>query len=285
MSRILINDAFERLARAETAFLGTQFLAPVVRGRGVNVRIAGVRCTLLVTPAEFQGWGVFRPVSHNVAMLVRAASGGERRDYLSLFPAVRLVVCARSGTRATAVPANASDQRFHIRGPAEVQLVVEADLFDTLLVRFDGVQFWFEELESRADPAIAAYLRRALTELTDPADLRQPGLSEGQRLAYEVAHGRRAAAILADEQYRGELRLKAALAHAGATLRDFTDAGDSYRVSYTVDGRRHTSVVRKGDLMVQSAGICLSGEDRLFDLNSLVGVLREGAGGGRIFAW
>lgn len=67
-----------------------------------------------------------------------------------------------------------------------------------------------------------------------------------------------------------------ALAHAGADLCDFTDVEDSYRVTFTVDGHRHVSVVSKADLTVQSAGICLSGEDEKFDLNSLVGVLREG---------
>jgi hypothetical protein len=72
------------------------------------------------------------------------------------------------------------------------------------------------------------------------------------------------------------------LAHAGADLRDFADRGDVYRVTYTVDGRRHTSVVNKNDLTVQSAGVCLSGGDRAFDLHSLVGVLREGERKGEI---
>ena len=89
MSRKQINDALIRLARAETAFLATEFLAPLVRGRGVGVCIAGVRCNLLVVPAEFQGWGVFRPLSHAAAVRVRDASAAERRKYLELFPQVK----------------------------------------------------------------------------------------------------------------------------------------------------------------------------------------------------
>src|SRR5688572_5836719 len=57
--RTNIDDALDRLARAEDAFLAQQFLAPVLRGRGVRVRVAGVVCALDVEPPDFEGWGVF----------------------------------------------------------------------------------------------------------------------------------------------------------------------------------------------------------------------------------
>jgi hypothetical protein len=276
MARRSLNEILTRLARAESAFLASEFLAPVVLARGVKVSIAGVRCTLRVIPASFFGWGIFRPLSHHVAQLERRASAGERQRYLSLFPSVQLIVCSRERGITFAIPAQRSDHRFDISAAVEVQWAEECDLFDTIVARFDGSQFWFDRMESRADPAVAAYLRREAAEMTEPEKLERRGLTEGERAAYSLIFHHRAAAILADERHRGELRLHATLAQAGASLRDFGDAGDSYRVTYNVDGVRHVSVVRKDDLTVLSAGICLSGQDRVFDLNSLVGVLREG---------
>jgi hypothetical protein len=69
------------------------------------------------------------------------------------------------------------------------------------------------------------------------------------------------------------------LEHAGAELKDYVERKDVYTVTYEVDGQRHVSAVAKKDLSVQVAGICLSGEDRKFDLHSLVGVIREAQGG------
>ena len=76
-----------------------------------------------------------------------------------------------------------------------------------------------------------------------------------------------------------------ARATSGAELREYQSAGDVYRVGYEVDGQRHVStVVSKKDLSVQVAGICLSGEDENFDLQSLVGVIREAHGWSGWFA-
>jgi hypothetical protein len=76
--------------------------------------------------------------------------------------------------------------------------------------------------------------------------------------------------------------LRGALEHAGAELKNYVERHDVYTVTYEVDGQWHVSAVAKKDLSVQVAGICLSGEDQNFDLQSLVGVIREAQGGGRL---
>jgi hypothetical protein len=279
LPRKKIHDALDRLAAEERKFLGQEFLAPVIRGGRVGVQIAGVVCQMRVTPREFEGFGVFKAVSHADATLVREATMSERRKYLALFPRVTLIVSSRGQTILGAVPSNLADARFQVLGEILLALAGdgEAELFDTVVARFDGSRFWFDQVDPRADPAAATYLRQAIVAMTDPKRLDRPGLLPGQHLAYLLNFTKRLEAMLADQRASNEGRLRLALEHAGAQLRDFVEQRDVYRVTYDVDGVRHTSVVRKGDLTVQTAGICLSGRDRDFDLASLVGVLREGS--------
>jgi hypothetical protein len=282
-----INLVMNKLADAEQAFLASEFLAPVVSGSTVTVRIVGVRCELAIEPADFRGWGVFHPMSAVDALLVRSASRAQRQRYLELFPAVRLVICKRDHDVARAMLANPVDGRFRIDAPVDVQLAHDAELFDTVIARFDGARFWFDSVDPRADPAAAAYLRQQWIANTEADKVDRAGLTAGQLYAYRFVHNERSAVIRVAaerreaarrgaEYQRGELRLANALSHAGAKLHDFIETPDAFRVTYTVDGRRHISVVDKCDLTVHSAGICLAGEDKKFDLDSLVGVLREG---------
>jgi len=270
-----VGAALSRLAAAEERFLANEFLAPVVVGGQVQVRIAGVICSLRVQPTDFTGWGIFRPTSHSEAGLVRQAKLAERQRYLALFPLVRLILVGQFDEQWLAMPAQRGDSRFQIQGAVPVRLIVEPQLFEVIEARFDGLQFWYAGPDPRWDPAMARYLRQEFGKLAPPERLHRPGLTIEERAAYAVKHGMSEEA----RRNREEERLRSALAHAGAELRDFVERQDAYTVTYTVDGQRHVSAISKRDLSVQVAGICLSGEDGNFDLQSLVGVIREGRDG------
>jgi hypothetical protein len=74
-----LRETLDRLAAAEERAFASEFLAPVIAGGAVRLRIAGVVCQLRVTPADFEGWGVFRPNSPVTAEFVRPARLAERR--------------------------------------------------------------------------------------------------------------------------------------------------------------------------------------------------------------
>lgn len=273
-----IHNLLHKMASAEEAFLKTEFLAPVLPGGRVRVRIAGLVCTLRVVGRVEPGWAILKPLGLDRARVISQPTLRQIRDYLSLFPAVRLVLVARAGHAWLAVPAHRGDTRFRIDGTVRVYLATGAEPFQRIVARFDGGLFWFQEVDRRRNPAIAAYLREALAAETPPEELHKPTLTAEERDAYRLAYR----AIEAARRDRIEARLADALAHAGAELASYIERGDAYTVTFVVDGETHRSTVRRDDLTVLSAGICLAGEDQRFDLQSLVGVIREAAGTRRL---
>ncbi len=273
-----VNHLLDKMQAAEESFLKAEFLAPVPAGGRVRVRIAGLICTLAVVGDAEPGWAILKPLALDRAQAVARPSPRQIRQYLGLFPAVRLILARHEQGGWRAMPAHAADARFRIDGPVPLYLASGAEAFQQVIARFDGHTFWFQEVDRRRNPAVAAYLREALAAGTPPAELHRPTLTAQERQAYAWVH----APIEQAQRDRQAGRLREALAHAGAEMASYVERDDSYTVVYTVDGRPHRSTVRRDDLTVLAAGICLSGEDRRFDLASLVGVLREGARGWRL---
>ncbi len=276
MSRV--RAVIDRLSVAESDFLRQEFVAPVVRNEFVHVRLAGTVCRMKVACRSFSGWGIFRPKSFASAKFVREAGLRERARYLHRLPVVRMLLSRRSDQGWLALPAQRGDRRVQVTGEVPVQLVEGALQFSLILCRFDGRNLWFDELDSRHDPAIAGYLRESLEEAVDPQRLHRAGLTPEERAVYALRYFERAEVrerLLRDSV---EDRLREALAHAGAEFIDYAEHRDGYRVIYRAGRERHVSSVRKDDLSVQVAGICLNGEDAKFDLHSLVGVLQKSEG-------
>jgi len=183
-----ILPSLHRLARDERDALASAFVAPSVRGSDVIARIRGVRCSFQVEPDGFDGWGVFRPIDHDCAALLRMATPGERMKYLRQLPSVCLILCTWRYPHWDAVLANPSDRRFPIKDLAPVYLTGTAQQFDTVRARFDGERFLFESLHAHSDPDMAALLRKTLQWGINPRKLRCPELTPGLRKAYGIAY-------------------------------------------------------------------------------------------------
>lgn len=282
-----INEILNRLEDEERRFVGQEFLAPLLGGSLVVVRIASVVCRLRVKSRQpFNGWAVLRSLSTSRAEFVRQATLQETAHYLALFPLVRLILVdsdAAGGMRTwLASVAQAGDRRFKIDGPVLLRLAEEGlERFETVIARFDGHEFWYERRDPGRDPALAAFLREQLGKAAEnrlppkPEALRKRGLSREERQTYGMIRG----AIEKTARDNDEVRLSEALDHAGGKLTSFAKRDEVFVVRYTVDGVEHVSTIQKENLAVVSAGICLSGQDQHFDLASLVGVLREAADG------
>lgn len=143
-ARKRLSEVLDALAAAEERAFSAELLAPMIRRGTVQVRIEGIVCRLRVTPADFEGWGVFRSTSATQARLVRPANLQERRRYLAMLPPLRVIACHRDEDGWLGLPAHRADSRFQIEGLVPVRLAEEAELFEVLLTRFDGAQCWYE---------------------------------------------------------------------------------------------------------------------------------------------
>ena len=270
-----IRQLLNQLADDETALCSTQFLAPCVKGGRVRTRMSGLIYTFTPT-VRTEGWGIFQPLDAARVEKVDEPLLSDVERYLQHFPVMRLRLVHRLRSQSwLAYPANAADarQRLGEAKPVVVHLVTEGGQFDQIVARWDGTAFWLEIVDRRADFVVAEKLNEALLQGVWPADLRFKGLTPEMRTAYDLA-----AQQLSDfcPEQRNRARLTDALKIGGGELKHFQDQGEVWQVEWlTPSGEWHSSAISKADLTVISAGICLDGGDRAFDLQSLVGVVEH----------
>ncbi|MBS1954688.1 MAG: hypothetical protein JST89_10905 [Cyanobacteria bacterium SZAS-4] len=268
-----------RLAAEEERVLSRSFVAPVVRGQQVSVRVEGIAYTMSVTDRNFEGWAILKSSSPKKATVCGAPTLEQIKNYLQLLPRFRLILLEEFDNQLWSLQAYNADSRAQISGPISIKLAQRPSRFETVCARFDGTSFWYESADRRRDPAVAQALREALQADVSPESLHVLGAVPQEKLAYRMLwirkHPEFAGSVPRAPQSDLQ-RIEGALNHAGAQLDGFWSEGaDRVSVRYVVDGNTHVSSIRPSDLSVISAGICLSGMDQNFDLTSLVGVMRE----------
>lgn len=266
-----------RILAAEAALRGRELVAPLLGDGRIRVRVAGLIYTL-AAQAPAPGWWRCRIADAAHAEVIGAAEPWQRGDYLALWPALRVVLLEPAGPAAwLALPLNPSDarQRCRLAGPQLLRLTEGGQPFERAIARVEGGALWYDDLDRRADPAVAEALRAACAaERLEPG---VPGLNPGEQAAYALRIGRTAAAREEAARRTVEGRLRHAVGLAGARLLGYEPFGSGFRVTWERDGLVSTTLIDH-DLSVTSAGICLSGEDHRFDLSSIVGVVAEAPG-------
>lgn len=271
-----IHTLLNQLTTQEADLLSQQFFAPCVRNGRVRTKLSGLVYTFRTQPHDFQGWGIFQPVNETIAKVKTTADLPQIEAYLNPFPTFRLILARiLQGQTWLAFPVNTGDmtQRLGWAKPIPVHLVTEGSAFDIAIARQDNQTWWFDTLDRRADPQTTELLRQAFQQRTLPEQLRFKGLTPEMRIAYELATQPLAKFSQAD---RDQKRLEQALKVGGGTLQQFADQEEFWRVEWTTaEGQQQISAIAKSDLTVLSSGICLSGRDRDFNLESLVGVIEQ----------
>ena len=270
-----IRKLLNQIAAQEMQLRETQFLAPCVRGGLVRTRVANIIYSFVPQPRNFEGWGIFQPVDEKLARVVDEPSLPQLAEYLKLLKPLRSrLAYPLRGKTWLAYPVNEGDalQRFGVAKPLAVHLVSEGATFEPIIARFDGCSWWFDDYDRHPDPLITETLKEHLKNAASPEELRFKGITPEMRSLYQlITKQTEEFATKIDEK-----RLQKALKMGGAEMREFRDRQDHWVVEWTTsDGQHHTSAISKTDLTVISSGICLSGRDRDFDLQSLVGVMEN----------
>jgi hypothetical protein len=274
MTQRSARDLIDALLRDEAALRGQVFLAPLLAGGRARIRLRGLVYELAVAGAR-AGWWMCRMLDARQAAVVEPAQPWQRGEYLSLWPALRLVLLEPlRGDDWVALPFNPADaaQRFGVHGPLLVRLVEGGQPFERVVGRVEGATVWYDEPDRRADPAMAERLR-AMLAAGQPTPA-VAALGPGERASYALLAERRHADAAAREAAAAEDRLRATLSIGGARLVGCEASDGILRVTWERDGQRSVTLVN-ANLDVVSAGICLSGEDGRFDLASIVGVVSD----------
>lgn len=270
----------KRFSDEEESLSSELFLAPYVPGAKIKIKVQGVIYELEVVDAgplsRQGGFGLFQVTEPGKARLVETANRNQVDAYLNLLPRITLVLIGEFEHHWWGVQANPSDSRFRLTEPVPIRLTERVTAMEQIYARFDGSSFWYHGANRRRDPIIARGLREAMDKGSVPEEVKVSGAAPSELLAYRIVFADRYPGHSAPRPRTDLERLRDALTHSGARLDAYWAQGnDVMRVRYVIDGHSHSADVRINDLTVVSAGVCLSGRDRDFDLTSLVGVMRE----------
>lgn len=267
-----VLDIIDKLGEKEQQITDLEFISPVFFSDTVVTSIDGLIYKFKIKDVK-PGWYKIRPVDEYTAKVVDDADIVDRDQYLHRLGKLRVTLTMKRGQIFLALPDKANKFGLPFNELIPVLLFDDTVLdFDRAIVRYDGSNCWFESVDMGNDPSKADYLRGSLEKYVEPEKITYPKLSFEEKMAYTL----RTTFDKNFYQDKKEVVLKRDVEHAGGKFIRYVERSDHYSVTYKVDGSEFTSHISKdSNHMVIAAGICLSGHDHLFDLKSLITVVRE----------
>lgn len=280
----MIDELLNKLSAQEKEALDQDIFAPFIRGGSqIVIRINGVIYKLKTQKFKRDGFGIFRAKDANNARFIRDAREYETDEYLQLLPKIDFILVYKVG-RWLGYPLNTNSFKQRFKVDPKLFTILMADnieMLDQATARFDGSNFWFESIKFGADIERKEKLRQRIEDqsYTIPKAI-ESGLTPEERVSFQYASQFHKEANMSTL----EKKLKGELGKYGASMDKFVERGDNVSVQWRDghSGGAYTSVLNKDTLAVVTAGICLAGGDKVFDLQSLVGVCRQGAGFGHV---
>jgi hypothetical protein len=267
----VVLDLIDKIGKQEASLTEKLFVSPIFNNTSVATWVEGLVHTFSI-PKQKGGWYKIRPIDSKRARIVGEASLSEIEMYLKCLGKVRVVLVMKQSGVFMGIPDKANKYGLSVGELLPVFLCDDAPLdFDRIIARFDGANLWYECVDQGNDPSKGEYLRISMTKVL-PNKIQFSGLTLEEKQAYalrlifdrKLVEGQKKSTLQQDVEFAG-----------GKFLR-FEEKSDHFAVTYTVEGQQFTSRITKDpSRMVLSAGLCLAGNDRRFDLKSLITVVRE----------
>ena len=275
-----VMSLINKFNQSEKQLIHSTFVAPVIKGSKICVRIDGViyDFKLAKKDLEKEGWLTLKPINYKTAKVVDEAEPYLIEEYKKLFPTMRMILADQAEGVWVAFPSNRQvfQKSFGLDGYQLVRLVDGVQKFDQIVVRFDGANLWFDGVDVTSDFSVSDYLRDSLEKKVTINKISHKGLTPEQKGTYAFVYELLKERTKKEQAATMEGRIKIALEHADASLHRFMEHKDALTISWvTRSGGHYTATVQKNDLRVISSGVCLSGQDKKFDLTSLVSVMEE----------
>ncbi|MDD5649835.1 MAG: hypothetical protein PHF86_05345 [Candidatus Nanoarchaeia archaeon] len=272
-----VFDLIKKVGEKEAAI--QEFISPIFFNEYVATKIEGIVYKFKISQ-KTPGWYKIQSIDRKTAKTVEQADLSDIDTYLKFLTKIRFILVMKKNNVYFGIPEKSNNLKLPFEQMIPVYLTDDSvQDFDRVIVRFDGANFWYHQLDYSNDISKASYLREKLLKVVDSKKINYSGLTIEEKIAYTLR-------VTLDKKLvidKKKTSLKDDVEHAGGEFIKFTEKSDHFSVTYIVDGQQYTSHVSKNEShSVITAGICLSGEDRKYDLKSLITVMREGQHAGRI---
>ncbi len=266
-----ILNLISSLGEAEASINKIEIISHIYDQTVIQTRVKGLVCKFSI-PKTKPGWYRFKPKNMEKATISSEAGLDDIEKYLKALPRIRMVALFKSEDIYYGVPCK-NNFGFDIKSILPIYLSSDVVLdFDVVFCRYDGQSFWYETNDLKNDFSKSDYLRESFRKMTLVKRIQYPGLMFEEKAAYAFK-------FEMDKEILEKMKkkdLEDAVSHGGGKMVGYHEYKDHFKVTFKVDEVEYTSTISKDSSHeVLSSGICLSGEDKKFDLKSLVSVFRE----------
>lgn len=262
------KDVLRKVIDQERNFRRREFLAPYAEDiRTAIVKMNGMNYKFRIVGCHGSGMGLFEPIDHSCARYKGDADLETSRKYLDILPQLHVILAYESDQGWVAFPMHLESTRkkFALAGEIIVKNVSDAERFDVITTRFDGVHFWYDDIFRSADLIKSSQMREIFDPINIPSAVMAKGLDEikgltpEDRIAFELASN----SWNYFKRVATQDELNKLLAAGGGKLFSYVIRGANIEIKWkSKSGQEYTSLVDKVSYDGVSAGFCLTGDSK-----------------------